>query len=202
MHHTFLYWSVWPMLGDVILWHVDSSVAIFLVWGGGGGSARPPNVPTKIIYVLIFRERAPQKHIFSGLKIHLHTMSYTINAVSSFNYLWYGAIYTTLYWQDTKSKRNVWICERAERASLNFVWHFHNLKLLFPSSFCWYFRYFLSETFIFRSQITPAYIIHNQCTFLISLMVWCYIPGVPKKKELWIFSTLHSKSGIFFDIIR
>ena len=37
-------------------------------------------------------------------------------------------------------------------------WHFHNLKLLFPSSFCWYFRYFLSETFIFRSQITFAYI--------------------------------------------
>ena len=32
-------------------------------------------------------ERAPQKHIFSGLKIHLHTMSYTVNAVS-FNYLW------------------------------------------------------------------------------------------------------------------
>ena len=38
-------------------------------------------------------ERAPQKDIFSGLKIHLHTMSYTINAVS-FNYLWYGAMYT------------------------------------------------------------------------------------------------------------
>ena len=28
------------------------------------------------------------------------------------------------------------------------------------------------------------------------------IPGVPKKTERWIFSTLHSKSGIFFDIIR
>ena len=86
----------------------NCSVASFLVWGGGGG-ARPPNVPTKIIYVLILRERAPQKHIFSGLKIHLHTMSYTINSVS-FNYVWYGAIYTTLYWQDTKHKRNLWIC--------------------------------------------------------------------------------------------
>ena len=64
-------------------------------------------------------ERAPQKHIFSVLKIHLHTMSYTINAVS-FNHLWYGAIHTT-YWQDTKIKRNLWICERAERASLIFL---------------------------------------------------------------------------------
>ena len=25
--------------------------------------------------------------------------------------------------------------------------HFHMLKLLFPSIFCWYFRYFVSETF-------------------------------------------------------
>ena len=66
-------------------WSIDTSVASFWVLGGGG--ARPPNVPTKIIYVFILRERAPQKHIFSGLKIHLHTMSYTVNAVS-FNYLW------------------------------------------------------------------------------------------------------------------
>ena len=36
--------------------------------------------------------------------------------------------------------------------------HFYILKLLFPSIFCWYFRYFVSETFIFRSQITSTYI--------------------------------------------
>ena len=72
--------------------------------------------------------------------------------------------YTTLYWQDTKIKINLWICERAY-----IFWHFHNLKLLFASSFCWYFRYFLWEIFIFRSQITSAYIIHNHCIFLISL---------------------------------
>ena len=36
--------------------------------------------------------------------------------------------------------------------------HFHILKLPFLSIFCWYFRYFVSETFIFRSQITSAYI--------------------------------------------
>ena len=27
--------------------------------------------------------------------------------------------------------------------------HFHILKLLFPSIFCWYFRYFVSETYLF-----------------------------------------------------
>ena len=52
---------------------VVTSVASFLVLGGGG--ARPPNVPTKMyIYCASERsERAPQKHIFSGLKIHLPT---------------------------------------------------------------------------------------------------------------------------------
>ena len=36
------------------------------------------------------------------------------------------------------------------------VWtpHFHILKLLFPSIFCRYFRYFVSETYISRSQNT------------------------------------------------
>ena len=68
-----------------------SSVASFLVLGGGGG--KTPKCTDKI-YMYLYcaserSERAPQKHIFSGIKIHLHT--YTINAVS-FNYLWYGAI--------------------------------------------------------------------------------------------------------------
>ena len=49
----------------------------------GIGGARPPNVPTKIICTYIARASASETHI-SGLKIHLHTMSYTVNAV----YLW------------------------------------------------------------------------------------------------------------------
>ena len=32
----------------------------------------------------------------------------------------------------------------------------------------------LRNTFIFRPQIKSAYI-YNQCTFLLLLMVWCYI---------------------------
>ena len=51
---------------------------------------------------------------------------------------------------------------RASAASeLNFFW-------TFSQSFCRYFRYFLSKTFIFRSQITSAYKKINQCTFIIT----------------------------------
>ena len=50
--------------------------------------------------------------------------------------------------------------------------HFHILNLLFPSIFCWYFRYFVSETFNFRCQHSPY--IYNQCSFLLLLTVWCY----------------------------
>ena len=56
----------------------------------------------------------------------------------------------------------------SERSELEF-WHFHILKLLFPSI------YFVSETYIFRSQITSAYILYNKCRFLLLLMVWHYI---------------------------
>ena len=91
----------------------NSSVASFLVLGGGGGKT-----PFREMYrkkkVLILRERAPQKHIFSGLKIHLHT--YTINAVS-FNYLWYGAI-KRHYTDKTLKSRKIYeyASERSERA--------------------------------------------------------------------------------------
>ena len=38
--------------------------------------------------------------------------------------------------------------------------HFHILKLLFPSLFCWYFRYFVSETHSFNVPTT------NICTYI------------------------------------
>ena len=41
-------------------------------------------------------------------------------------------------------------------SELRNISHFHILKLLFPSIFCWYLWYFVSETYIFRSQITSA----------------------------------------------
>ena len=45
-----------------------------------------------------------------------------------------------------------------------------NLKLLFPSIFVGTSDTLSRKHSIFRSQITSAYTVHNQCTFLISLI--------------------------------
>ena len=42
--------------------------------------------------VTYMRERAPQKHIFSGLKIHLHIHVHAV----PFYYLWHGAVYSII----------------------------------------------------------------------------------------------------------
>ena len=48
---------------------------------GGGGGARPPNVPTEKnnVYVTYMRERAKRAsaseiYVFAGFEIHLHTL--------------------------------------------------------------------------------------------------------------------------------
>ena len=59
------------------------------------------------------------------------------NAVS-FYYLWYGAIYKRQY-TDKHVTLSKCMCMRASGASeLRKFWHFHILKLLFLSIFCWY----------------------------------------------------------------
>ena len=65
---------------------------------------------------------------------------------------------------------------RASGASeLRKCWHFHILKLLFPSIFLLVLQILcLRNIFNFRCQITFAYI-YNQCSFLLLLMVWCYL---------------------------
>ena len=159
----------------------SSSIASFLVWGRGGG-ARPPIVPTQIyIYIYCASERLRNIY-FQDFKIHLHT--YTINAVS-FNYLWYGAI-NDRFWQNTvkteKKKKSMNMRASGAR-EFRKCSHFHILKLIFPSIFCCYFRYFVSETYVVRSHITSAYI-HNQCNFPLSLMVWWYIQYTNKALTL------------------
>ena len=67
-----------------------SSVASFFVWGGGGG-ARPPNVPTEDIITYI-RERAnrasaSETYIFRSQ----NTSAHTISAVP-LHYLWHGVV--------------------------------------------------------------------------------------------------------------
>ena len=92
-----------------------------------------------------------QKHIFSGVNnnICIHN---TINAVS-FYYLWYGAIYKRQYTDKTLTMRKC-MCTRASGTSeLRKFWHFHILKLLFPSIFCWYFRYFCLRNIYFHAGL-------------------------------------------------
>ena len=74
---------------------IASSVASFLVLGGGGGG-KTLNVPEKkIMYIILHEAQASEASgrlrniLFSGLKIHLYT--YTTNAVP-FYYFWYCAI--------------------------------------------------------------------------------------------------------------
>ena len=68
----------------------------------------------------------------------------------------------------------VYASERSERGLRKF-WHFHILKLIFPSIFLLVLHILcLRNIFNFRCQITSAYI-YNQCSFRLLLMVWCYI---------------------------
>ena len=61
---------------------------------------------------------------------------------------------------------------RASGASeLRIFFAFSHPKIAIFSIFCWYVWKFVSETYIFRSQITSAY---NHCIFPLLLMVWCY----------------------------
>ena len=100
------------------------------------------------IYVLILCERAKWASASETyICIHLHT--YTINAVF-FNYLWYGAINDIILTKHRNIKKNLWICEGAERASLE---NFQNI-------------------YIFRSWNTSVYTYTIQ--FRVLLLVWWY----------------------------
>ena len=100
-------------------------------------------------FVTYMRERAKRAsaseiYVFSGLKIHLHT--YTINVVP-FYWFWYGAINDSVltkhyHWEKSMNMR------ASGASELRKFSHLLILKPLFPS-FCWYFRFFVSETYIF-----------------------------------------------------
>ena len=100
--------------------------------GGGGGGARPPNVPTgeKNVHVTYMRERAP--HVSKYICIHIQSMQFpfiTCGMAIDINN-------SIAYRQNT----NIETCA----SELRKFSYFHILKLLFPSIFCWYFRYFVS----------------------------------------------------------
>ena len=80
------------------------------------------------------RASASETYIFSGLKIHLHT--YTINAVP-FYYLRYRARYKRQYTKQTLTLRKSMNMRASGTSELRQFSHFHILKLLFPSIFCY-----------------------------------------------------------------
>ena len=77
--------------------------------------------------------------------------------------------------------------------------HFHMLKLLFPSIFCWYFRYFVSEKFslyhlydtIYKRQYTNKALTLRKCI--------CAIERSERAQKIFAFS--HSKTVISFNIL-
>ena len=119
-------WSIWASAsGWSISVVMGTSVASFLVWGGGHDlkCTDKNHVNVTQMRELAKRASALETYIFSSLKIHLH--AYTINAVP-FYYLWYGAIYK---WQCTEKTLTFrkYICMLASGASeLRKFSHFHN----------------------------------------------------------------------------
>ena len=114
------------------------------------------------------------KHLFSGLKI---TSAYikTINALSLYH-LWYDAIYKRQYRPTDKTLIRA---SGASELKIFRIFTFYNTAislniLLVLQILC--FR----KIFNFRCQLSPY--IYNQCSFLLLLMVWCYInDSIPTK---------------------
>ena len=121
-----------------------------MLLGGGGGGASYARASASGICVF-FRSQ--------------NTSAYIIQPMQ-----WYMAEEIWQYdWQDTNIEKKA----MNMRAGLyNFCIKLLILKLFFPSISCWYYRYLVSETYIFRSPITSAY---NKCSFLLLLIVCHYI---------------------------
>ena len=131
-----------------------------------------------------------QKHIFSGLK--LQSAWYIYHQCSSLLLL--------MVWRYTNDSiptkqwhwENLWICERAWK-----ILHFHILKLLFPSIFCWYFWYFFSETLYFQVSNCNLYDTYNhQCSSLLLLMVWRYTnDSIPTKHYITLRKSVNMQAS-------
>ena len=146
---------------------MGSSIASFFFGGGGqiGGGGQAPQMYRQKKIATYMRERAKRASasktcIVSGLKIHLHTY----NQCSSLLFLtiWHGAIYDGIMIKHYSLRK---IYEYA--SELRKFLHFHILKLLFRSIFCWYLWYFVSE--IFSGLKLHLHIIYNKCSFLLNI---------------------------------
>ena len=120
------------------------------------------------------RERAPQKHI--GLYFHVSKYICIHMDIQSmqFPFITYVCRYKRQYTDKTLTFRKIYeyASERSERA-LFFSRIFTFSHFTFLQYFVGYFRYFVSETYIFRSQITSAYIQSMQFPFIAYGMALC-----------------------------
>ena len=127
-----------------------------------------------LVLLILYLRNCRNIYIFRS-QITICMIHYTciINAVPCY-YLWYGVILTK-HWR----WENLWICERARSERAWTFLHFHNLKLLFPSIFCWYTSDTLSQKHIYfrsvRLKLQSAWYIYHQCSSLFLCMVWRYI---------------------------
>ena len=106
------------------------------------------------------------KKLYKWPKLYICIIQCHIQSMR-FPLITYGmALYTRLYTDKTIKSRKSMNMRASVASELNIFDIFTIWNCYFLHNCCWYFRYFLSETFIFSSQILSAYIIHNQCTFL------------------------------------
>ena len=135
----------------ILLVYMCSSIASFLLLGGQDSQMYRQKKKSYICNLYTrASERVLQKYMYFQVLKYI-CIHYTINIVV-WHYKW------QYDWQNTTEK-NLWICEQAERASLEKNLHLLILKLQFPSIFCWYFRYFVSETLYF--QVSNYICIHT-----------------------------------------
>ena len=128
--------------------------------GGGGGQApKCTDIKKNHIHVTYMHERAKRA-----------SASETYRPLFSHMIWRYKRQYRIKHWH----WENLWINYASERgpSELGNFSHFHILKLLFPSIFCWYFWYFISKTHIFSGLKLHLHIHYNQCSSLLLLMVW------------------------------
>ena len=86
-----------------------------------------------------------QKHIYFQVSNNICILTYTINAVS-FSHLTYDAIYKQQYTDKTLTLRKCMYMRASGASELRKLSQFHILKLLFPPIFCWYNKYYTSDT--------------------------------------------------------
>ena len=142
-----------------------------------------------------------ETYVFSGLKLQFAWLYHQCSS------LWllmvWHYIQTTVYRQSTDIEKIYEYASERGVSELGQFLHFCILKLLFPSIFCWYFWYFISETYIFSGlKLQSAWYIYHQCSSLLLLMVWRYYIQTTVYRQITniekIYEYASERAWIFF----